>query len=43
MFTIEDLERENEFQRELEDKLDRADEDVNADKQDGNLDESKHS
>jgi hypothetical protein len=43
LFSIEDLERENEFQRELEDKLDKADEDVNADKQDGNLDESKGS
>lgn len=43
LFTIEDLERENEFQRDLEDKLDKADEDTNADKQDGNLDESKGS
>jgi paraquat-inducible protein B len=40
LFTIEDLERENEFQRELEDKLDKADEDVNGEKQDGNLDQS---
>ena len=43
LFNIEDLERENEFNRELEEKLDKADEDVNADRQDGNLDDSKHS
>jgi uncharacterized protein involved in exopolysaccharide biosynthesis len=43
LFNIEDLEREQEFNRELEEKLDKADEDVNADRQDGNLDDSKHS
>lgn len=43
LFNIEDLERENEFNRELEEKLDKADEDVNADRQDGNIDDSKNS